>query len=282
MSILQNAVDSIAIGLEDYKSTDTRRILSSTRNIYAGILLLFKYKLSELSADDSDEALIKQRVLPILDNQGIVRWTGKGNKTVDFYTIKERFDSLNIKTDWKRLDKINSYRNEIEHYYSHTDIKIVQKIISDSFILIRDFITDELNKDPKQVLGNKYWDILYYSYEVYGKEVDRCDASIDSLDFYSKDIAEALKSYNCELCDSDFTESNKRGGPAIDAIFVCRSCGNSQTYEEIIDSAIVSYFGDDWFYAIENNNALPISNCLSCLNGIYITDSEVCVTCGEA
>ena len=49
VSILKNAIDSIAIGLEDYESTDERRIVSSTRNIFAGILLLFKHKLCELS-----------------------------------------------------------------------------------------------------------------------------------------------------------------------------------------------------------------------------------------
>lgn len=52
MSILKNAVDSIALGLEDYETSiaeeDERRIISCTRNIYAGILLLFKHKLSSI------------------------------------------------------------------------------------------------------------------------------------------------------------------------------------------------------------------------------------------
>ena len=70
MSILKNAVDSIAVGLEDYSSPDERRIVSCTRNIFAGILLLFKYKLELLSPPGSDKALIKQRVLPALDDEG--------------------------------------------------------------------------------------------------------------------------------------------------------------------------------------------------------------------
>ena len=60
MSILNNAIDSIAVGLEDYSlsASDPRRIVSCTRNIFAGVLLLFKHKLSLLSDLDSDEALV--------------------------------------------------------------------------------------------------------------------------------------------------------------------------------------------------------------------------------
>ena len=41
-SLLTNAVQSIQIGIEDFSSTDPRRILSTVRNLYAGILLLLK------------------------------------------------------------------------------------------------------------------------------------------------------------------------------------------------------------------------------------------------
>ncbi|WP_029834987.1 hypothetical protein [Vibrio parahaemolyticus] len=96
MSILKNAVDSIAIGLEDFESDDDRRIISSTRNIFAGILLLFKHRLCELSPEGSDEALIKQKVLPAIDATGAVNWIGQGKKTVDVQNIKDRFKSLGI------------------------------------------------------------------------------------------------------------------------------------------------------------------------------------------
>lgn len=59
MSILQNAIDSIALGIEDYNSSDSRRLISCTRNLFAGILLLFKHKLAILSPPGSDEVLIK-------------------------------------------------------------------------------------------------------------------------------------------------------------------------------------------------------------------------------
>ena len=118
MSILKNAVDSIAIGLEDFESSDQRRIVSCTRNLFAGILLLFKHKLSMMSTPESDEALIKQRVMPTKDDAGEIVWKGKGSKTVDVQNIRERFDSLDIDVNWKRIIKVNQFRNDIEHYYS--------------------------------------------------------------------------------------------------------------------------------------------------------------------
>ena len=103
MSILQNAIDSIELGVEDYKINQPKRLLSAVRNFYAGILLLFKHKLASMSHND-DEALLKQRILPVEENGKIV-WKGDGKKTVDFQQIQERFESLGIKVDWKRLEK---------------------------------------------------------------------------------------------------------------------------------------------------------------------------------
>lgn len=44
-TILTNAIQSIQIGVEDYRSDDRRRLLSAIRNVQAGILLLCKEKL---------------------------------------------------------------------------------------------------------------------------------------------------------------------------------------------------------------------------------------------
>ena len=144
--ILKNAVDSISLGIEDYQlgignceSSDPRRLVSCTRNLFAGIILLFKHKLAKLSPPGSDEVLIKQYVLPspnrishqievlikqyvlpIRTSEGNIEWQGqeKKKKTVDVQRIWERLESLNIRVDWKRVEAINKYRNNIEHYYS--------------------------------------------------------------------------------------------------------------------------------------------------------------------
>lgn len=82
-TILANAVQSIQIGIEDYQSSDSRRVLSAVRNVTARMLLLFKEKLRELSPADSDEVLIKQKIQPELDANVAVIFKGYGKKTVD-------------------------------------------------------------------------------------------------------------------------------------------------------------------------------------------------------
>jgi len=157
MSILKNAVDSITLGIEDYESSDPRRLISCVRNLFAGILLLFKHKLADLSPPGSDDVLIKRQVRPVVTPSG-VNWVGKGEKTVDVQQIKERFKALNISVDWKRVDEINKHRNNIEHYYSTHPQGTLRTVIADSFIVIRDFVRNHLGKDPLDLLGSKTWD----------------------------------------------------------------------------------------------------------------------------
>lgn len=67
MSLFKNAIESIQIGVEDYNTEDNRRHGSATRNIYAGILLLYKEKLRQLSPSDSNEVLIKKDIIPVFN-----------------------------------------------------------------------------------------------------------------------------------------------------------------------------------------------------------------------
>jgi hypothetical protein len=114
-TILKNAVTSIQLGIEDYLSADERRSLSAVRNLTAGLLLLFKEKLRRLSPADSGEALIKKVLRPTMGADGSLRMQGHGKKTVDVQEIKERFQSLGVNVDFKRVDRIIDLRNEIEH-----------------------------------------------------------------------------------------------------------------------------------------------------------------------
>jgi len=48
MDLLENAVQAIQVGVEDYGVASSPRLLSAARNIHAGILLLFKEALHRL------------------------------------------------------------------------------------------------------------------------------------------------------------------------------------------------------------------------------------------
>jgi hypothetical protein len=76
MSLLDNAIESIQVGVEDYLMDDNRRYRSAARNIFAGILLLYKEKLNRLSPPHSEEALIKNKIKFIYTDEGSVTFAG--------------------------------------------------------------------------------------------------------------------------------------------------------------------------------------------------------------
>jgi predicted RNA-binding Zn-ribbon protein involved in translation (DUF1610 family) len=281
MSILKNAVDSIALGLEDYEisESDERRIISCTRNIYAGILLLFKHKLSSLSDPNTDEILIKERVTPkVIDNK--IVWVGKGKNTVDYQNIKDRFESLGINVDWNRINKINDYRNNIEHYFSTSSSEAVQGWISDSFIIIRDFISEQLKEDPKDLLGSDSWTTLVAVHEVYEKEKADCTSSLETLKFFSGTILEAFVSFSCNECGSELIYSTELNEDATDSEFVCKACEFVYTYEDIIRPAIEEYFYADTYLAMKDGGDSPLADCPIC-GGPYLYEEGFCAECGE-
>lgn len=129
-TILANAIQSIQMGVEDFQSNDSRRSLSAVRNLSAGVLLLFKEKLRELSPIGSDEVLLKQAIFPCKGKDGAVVFRGRGRKTVDVAQIKERFQSLDIEVDWKSFEKMVSIRNDIEHYCTNESNARVKEVLA--------------------------------------------------------------------------------------------------------------------------------------------------------
>lgn len=157
MSLLKNAVESIQVGVEDFNSDDERRSVSAMRNIAAGLLLLFKAKLCELSPASDNELLIKKDLAPSVDESGKLILIGKGRKTVDVAQIRERLNSMNVKVDWKRVEEITGLRNEAEHYYVKVSPDTVREVVAKSFMLIRDFVQNALQQDPQDLLGSDCW-----------------------------------------------------------------------------------------------------------------------------
>jgi hypothetical protein len=136
MDLLTNAVESIQVGVEDYESATRPRLLSAVRNIHAGILLLYKEALRRESPADSNDVLLMAKNLPARDSTGKVVIVGVGKKTVDTQQIRERFEGLGISTDWKRFERINEVRNDVEHLYPRLDQKALAGLISDSACLL--------------------------------------------------------------------------------------------------------------------------------------------------
>lgn len=281
MSILQNAIDSIAVGLEDYSSPDRRRVISCARNLFAGILLLFKHKLSSLSPAESDEALIKQRVLPVQNEDGHLDWKGKGKKTVDVQGIRERLESLEIDVDWKKIEKINDFRNDIEHYYSNLKHEAIRSLISDSFVIINDFVREHLREDPKELFGDEAWGVLIEVNEVYEKEKAECVAALHSLSFFNDEILTAFENYSCDECGSGLINPSVCNREAIEINYICKACGKTLSYEEMVNEAVLDYYSREVYLSHTDGGDSPLADCPEC-GGFYLYTQGVCASCGHA
>ena len=279
MSILNNAIDSINLGLEDYESSDHRRLISCARNIFSGILLLFKHKLSLLSPVDSDEVLIKKDVLPTKASNGEIIWRGSGTKTVDVHQIQRRFKSLGVNTHWVRIEKIKKFRNDIEHYHSKLSKDAIKALLSDSFIVINDFITDELASDPRELLDESSWNILISVNDVYQKEKERCYDELDKIDWASESLSEAVKGISCEICGSSLITIDKVVKDRVYSVFVCKSCQSNFKYDEIVEGAIHNYFSWEIYDSYHDGGTMPVISCPECSRETYIYSEKQCLLC---
>lgn len=127
----ENALTSIRLGVEDFErsrlSSNTRgdpaRALSAIRNLFAGVLLLFKYKIATCVDDPADAAALifnPPEILPHSDGSGGIAWVPAGKfkiTTIDVGTIQKRFDAFDIEVDWAVIEKLQGCRNHLEHLH---------------------------------------------------------------------------------------------------------------------------------------------------------------------
>ena len=273
MSILKNAIDSIELGLEDYKNSDPRRLASSVRNFYAGILLLFKHKLALLSEND-DESLIKAQVVPeVVD--GKLRWVGKGKKTVDLQRIQERFKSLGIRVSWKQMHAIQDYRNNIEHYYDSASPKVVRQYIAACFLVIRDFIVDHLESDPKELLGETTWACLVEEEQVYSAERKACLTKLEEIDWDEPSVAALVDYFECSKCGSNLVEPIVSDSTAPN--MRCRVCDNEMPVDDLLPVACKSFNWANDYEEVKNGGHHSFVQCPECSEETYCTEEDRCI-----
>lgn len=278
-SLLENAVTSLRLALEDFASTDHGRLLSAIRNLHAGILLLFKEKLRRLSPSGTDEVLVKQRTEFRKAPTGELISVGTGKKTVSVFQIKERFRHLQIEPDWKRFDTIGTLRNDIEHYFSTASRGAMEGAVSNTFLIIRDFITIHLGESPQEVLGDAVWTKLLETSEVFEKERTVCQQALSANEWQSDGLREAILELTCGACGSSLLMPMQ---PEKETDIQCRSCGAIERFEEYAERALTEHFASANHYAVKEGCDPVLIHCPHCGEEGYLTEENRCAICGES
>lgn len=283
-SLLDNAIDSISLGLDDLRKakSNPKRLVSCVRNLYAGVLLLFKQRLVELSPEGSDEILIKREFKPVIGPGGDVIFKGCGKRTIEYHEIQTRLVSLDIPVDWTRMNKIRGFRNEVEHYHSPLSEKAVRGLIADVFLVVRNFMKLQLKKDPARTLGRKDWQTLLDAHDVFEKEKKVCVQRMDKLTWSSEILHEAMVRCTCESCNSSLIGPEEIRCDASATEYVCRSCQKRWSFEEIAEKAAIDFYGGRNFEARRHGGDPATVTCPSCNLDTYDLGEDVCLVCGES
>ena len=285
-AIFQNAINAIELGVEDYSlsSEDPRRLHSAVRNLFAGILLLFKSKLANLSKND-DESLLKAQIIPTLQG-GALRWVGTGNKTVDYTQIKDRFNALKINVDWSRLEALHGYRNDIEHYFDNGRYKqtVVAQYIVNGFAIIHEFILSHLGKNPRECFSEETWEIFLKEKAIVEQEIRNRDLEFSKLVWFDPALCDILKSFHCPECGSNLINvavEDRQDDNASSATFECRECGTEYSYEDMVRDFCKTMA--EGRIMIKDDVAYDcITRCPACGEQCYDSVMELCYLCGTS
>lgn len=297
--LYENAILSIQLGIEDFqlsqrpldKGGNPARALSSVRNLFAGVMLIFKFKLATC-VDEPEDAyrlihLPAKEVLPNPDGMGGIRWAPEDNfqknKTIEVHHIKERFNTFNIHVDWAVINKLHECRKHLEHLHPRNSLGELAEFVANLFPVLTNFITNELSKSPKEVLGSA-WDAMLEHQTFYLEKLSECEQTwLDAG--VPEGMVEFIPDCSCAQCGSKLLKSSPlsvEDGLTVendegDFQCFCISCGFVDTFApRLIDS-----FERAFFYWPPDGDEPTYEQCYSCNHHTFVISEQNCRWCNE-
>ena len=277
--LLENAIISIQLGLEDYESEDKRRVLSATRNLYAGVLLLCKEVLRRHSPPDSNDLLLRKSHRVIKNPDGSTRKVGVGENTVGRHDIEKRFEQLELEIDLSNLERLAKIRNGIEHLHSSSPPAIIKEAIANAMPIIRSIIVDDLEYKPNELLGQEAWDALLEEVEVFKEEKDACRTTFENVEWNSGALEDSVEELRCPNCFSSLIKNEFEGVSKDDLLLICSKCGKALERETAFEDALVESKRTESYIAMTDGDEYPLGECPECDREMYVFDEGKCANC---
>lgn len=295
VKLKENAITSIRLGIEDFQRSrakpdaggDPDRVLSSVRNIFAGVLLLFKYRIA-ISVNDPQNAhsLIfnPPEVLPHADGQGGIVWKPVGKfrtTTIDMAMLKKRFTGFGIVMDWSVIEKMQEERNHLEHLHPASGVGIIAGLVADLFPVLRDFITNELHEAPAVLLGDT-WATMLAHHDFHEATRQACKAAWENAQV-PENMQPILLAAQCPDCGSPLIcpskEDNDEGATVEDDDhrFVCMACDHRDKTVPLLEETLLEFVGGFDPYSGEEP---PTDTCPDCDHETFVHGEAACFWCG--
>ncbi|UXL41037.1 hypothetical protein N7D90_24575 (plasmid) [Pseudomonas fragi] len=288
--IRKNAVSSIQLGVEDFViSRDTpgktTRALSAARNIYAGVLLLFKYKIASLAkTPEQAQALIYKpaSVLPFITDTGNISWspTLHDKETINTGMIKARLESLGVNHDWKAILTLRDCRNALEHLHPTDPISSIQASIAALFPMLSRFITEELGETPAALLGDA-WPTMLATHDFFKEcqiQVENAWTAIE----YPNPAMNFLRECCCRACYSSLLGplqedvDNQVSIDTTDFRLQCFACSKTESAIEFLEDNFSDVHEDPF----EQAEPRTVQECSACSARMYLITDSTCHWCG--
>jgi hypothetical protein len=290
----ENAVTSIRLGIEDFQTSqkkaseggDPDRALSAVRNLFAGVLLLFKYRIASSVDEPEDQSSLifnPPEVLPGPDGKGGVIWAPNGKykkTTIDFATIKKRLDTFEISVDWIAIEKMQEERNRLEHLHTTHAVGVTAGFVADLFPVLRDFIAGHLGETPTVLLGEA-WAIMLAHHKFFDVTLADCRTAWAAAEVPER-MNGALLIAKCPDCGSPLIrpadDMNDEGETVNNPehMFVCMACDFRDMTVPLLEEMLVEVLGG---YSPYDGDFPPTETCPECLHETFVVTEAECFWC---
>ncbi|MBM2715852.1 hypothetical protein JQK88_32600 [Mesorhizobium caraganae] len=278
--IYDNAVTSIVLGIEDFREGSDARMISAARNYYAGLLLLAKECLVRAAPDADPMDVIGAKFEPVPDGDGGVGHEVVGHTTVDFAQLKRRFKAFALSWPEADVEKLQRFRNEVEHYHLRAPEGALREAIASSFPMIIDFF-ETLGEDPQETLSS-VWDTILEETAAFEKVKKSCVDSLVRVDWPGE--VRDLDRMSCRACSSSLIGQADRENTAPGGVRgKCFQCGEEFGRDTIIEMVVEASYEIDSYAATKDGQSSAIATCPECGVHAYVQSGEVdvCFNCQE-
>jgi hypothetical protein len=276
--VLENAIHSIQLGIEDFQSNDPRRPISAVRNLYAGVLLLGKQCLLQAAPEADPMSVLGSSFEPKLDLEGSISFSPKGYRTIDVRELEGRFKNFGLAWPEGDLRTLQRLRNNFEHFQSAEPMAAIRQAIANSFTVISRFF-DVLGLSPAEALGET-WTVMLEEKDFFTKQKELCDASFSKLPWFGN--LSGLEYLQCTNCGSSLIyQDDPANGDAWRIRGHCKACGENFAAVETVGLILEAEFGADAHVTAMEGGEPVFDSCPACGEDTYISSSKVrqCFMC---
>jgi hypothetical protein len=279
--IFENAITSIVLGIEDFETGSDARMLSAARNYYAGLLLLAKECLVRAAPKADAMKVIGAKFKPMPDGAGGVDHEVVGYTTVDLSQLQSRFKDFSLPWPKADINKLQRFRNDLEHYHLKEPVSALGEAIASSFPMVVDFFAI-LEEEPQAHLAD-VWGTILEQREAFEKVRKRC---LDSLEVV-KWLAEVsdLDRMSCPNCGSSLIGQSDAGNTDHEYVTgKCFQCGEEIAFEKMMEMVVAASYELDAYIMAKDGLNSPIADCPECGVTAYVETGgvSICFACGES